>query len=275
MNNGYIKLWRCIKDNPLWFEEPFTRGQAWVDLLMVANHQAGSMRRRGIRVSVRRGEVGMSLRELSGRWRWSLGKVQRFFDELKSDSQVHYRTDTENVSVTTLICISNYERYQCSDTEIDTEIDTETGTEQECKEEEELKERKTKRKKSEVVLKKDVGILHVSVPFWIPSQAWGEYLKMRRAIKKELQPESYHLAFSKLEKLKLAGNDVTEVLEQSTFHNWQGLFEVRVDDKNKSGSKQTFTEIKMDNTKRVMGEFMSKGDENARIEQDGIHLIDG
>lgn len=98
---------------------------------------------------------------------------------------------------------------------------------------------------------------------------------MRKAIKKELRPESYHLAFSKLEKLKLSGNDVTEVLEQSTFHSWQGLFEVRADDKKQTGSKQTFAGIKMDNTKRVMGEFMSKGESNARIGQNGIHLIDG
>jgi hypothetical protein len=129
MNQGYIKLWRCIKDNPLWFEEPFTRGQAWVDLLMVANHKPGTIRRRGIRVYVNRGEVGMSLRELAGRWRWSLGKVQRFFEELKTDTQIHHRTDTENVNVTNLICITNYEKYQSCDTEADTEADTETGTE--------------------------------------------------------------------------------------------------------------------------------------------------
>lgn len=129
MNSGYIKLWRCVKDNPLWFEEPFTRGQAWVDLLMVANHKPGTIRRRGIRVNVNRGEVGMSLRELAERWRWSLGKVQRFFEELKTDTQIHYRTDTENVNVTNLICITNYEKYQSCNTETGTEISTETGTE--------------------------------------------------------------------------------------------------------------------------------------------------
>ena len=126
MQRGYIKLYRCIKENPLWHEEPFTRGQAWVDLLLIANHKEGVIRRRGIRVNVRRGEVGMSLRELSDRWKWSVGKIQRFFDELKLDTQINYRLDTENINVTSLICVTNYEIYQ--------NFDTETGTEQEWKE---------------------------------------------------------------------------------------------------------------------------------------------
>ena len=121
MHQGYIKLWRCIESNLFWLEESFTRGQAWVDLLMLANHAQGTIRRRGIRINIRRGEVGMSLRELAARWKWSIGKVQRFFDELKKEEQINFRTDTENVSVTSLICITNYEKYQPNDTETDTE----------------------------------------------------------------------------------------------------------------------------------------------------------
>lgn len=121
ISGGWIKLHRCIQDNPVWNDEPFTRGQAWVDLLLIANHQDGTIRRRGIRVSVKRGEVAHAYRTLADRWKWSIGKVQRFMDELKTDGQLHFRTDTESVSVTTLIVITNYERYQSGDTETDTE----------------------------------------------------------------------------------------------------------------------------------------------------------
>lgn len=127
---GWIKLYRCIQDNPFWRDEPFTRGQAWIDLLLIANHQDGIIRRRGIKVFVKRGEVAWSYRALADRWRWSIGKVQRFVNELKGDEQIHFRTDTEKVSVTTLIVITNFEKYQSCDTE----TDTETGTEQEVKE---------------------------------------------------------------------------------------------------------------------------------------------
>lgn len=37
-NNGYILLHRDIMDNWVWQDEVFTKGQAWVDLLMLVNH---------------------------------------------------------------------------------------------------------------------------------------------------------------------------------------------------------------------------------------------
>ncbi len=58
--DGWLKLWRKLGDSELWLAEPFTRGQAWVDLLMLANHTDGYLRKRGIRVEVRRGQVGWS-----------------------------------------------------------------------------------------------------------------------------------------------------------------------------------------------------------------------
>ena len=33
---SYIKLDRGLKNNSLWLEKPFSKGQAWVDLLMLA-----------------------------------------------------------------------------------------------------------------------------------------------------------------------------------------------------------------------------------------------
>lgn len=41
MYRGYVKLWRRLKDSDLWLSEKFTRGQAWADLVMLANHKPG------------------------------------------------------------------------------------------------------------------------------------------------------------------------------------------------------------------------------------------
>lgn len=228
MQRGYIKLFRCIKDNELWSSEPFTRGQAWVDLLIIANHKEGIIRRRGIRVVVRRGEVGMSLRELSDRWKWSVGKIQRFFDELKIDTQIHHRIDTENVSVTTLICITNYETYQSCDTETGTEtgteVDTETDTETIRKR---VQNKNGKNGKKEKKKEEPLKPLVVSLPEWLPKEAWELYLKKRKEIKKPLLEDAWHLAFAKLEKLREAGHDPEAVLNQSSFAGWQGLFEIK------------------------------------------------
>lgn len=102
-------------------------------------------------MTVRRGEIAHSYETLSRRWRWSKGKVQRFMNELKTDRQIHLRMGTENVSVTALIVITNYEKYQGGDTETDTQTEPETGTEQECKEE------KRKKKSCASVIKYKLG----------------------------------------------------------------------------------------------------------------------
>lgn len=126
MHRGFIKLFRCVRENDMWQEKPFDRARAWIDLILIANHKDGKIRRRGIQVDIKTGEVGHSLRELSERWGWSLGKVQRYIDDLKKDNQIDTRIDTENVSVTSVICLTNYEKYQSGDTEAGAETGTET-----------------------------------------------------------------------------------------------------------------------------------------------------
>jgi hypothetical protein len=59
-NDGWIKLHRIIMDHPDWLSEPFTRAQAWVDLLLLANYKTGHIRKRGILIEVQRGQVGYS-----------------------------------------------------------------------------------------------------------------------------------------------------------------------------------------------------------------------
>ena len=69
MNSGWIKLHRKLKDNKLWLCEPFTRGQAWVDLLLLANHEDNFFYCREHKIEVKRGEVGWSQLKLAKRWR--------------------------------------------------------------------------------------------------------------------------------------------------------------------------------------------------------------
>ena len=38
-NQGYIKLYRSIFNHWLWQDKPFSRGQAFVDLILLANYK--------------------------------------------------------------------------------------------------------------------------------------------------------------------------------------------------------------------------------------------
>ena len=115
---GGIKIDRKIMDNPLYLSEPFTRMQAWIDLLLLANHKEGFFYVRGNKVVVGRGQVGTSSRTLASRWQWSRGKVERFLKDLENDNQI----EPQKNNVITLISICNYDDYQ--NTEPQTEPQT-------------------------------------------------------------------------------------------------------------------------------------------------------
>jgi hypothetical protein len=68
----------------------------------------------------------------------------------------------------------------------------------------------------------------------IDKEAWEEWKKMRKSIKKPLTEYAEKLAIKTLEKLHQEGNDPTEVLQQSILNCWQGLFPV----KGRVGQKQ-------------------------------------
>lgn len=126
--DGWIMLYRRITENDLWTSEPFTRGQAWVDLLLLANHKAGTIRKQGMKISLDRGDVGWSEVELSGRWKWSRGKVRRFLDELKNDQMISRKTgqaiDEKQDKRKFVITITNYDKFQQKTTSDSTSDDT-------------------------------------------------------------------------------------------------------------------------------------------------------
>jgi len=109
--SGWVKIHRKILDNPLYTSEPFTRIQAWIDLILIANYKDGFFMQRGIRVDVKRGQVGHSIDTLAKRWKWSRGKVERFIFLLENDSQIVRQKN----NVTTLLSIINYDEYQADD----------------------------------------------------------------------------------------------------------------------------------------------------------------
>ena len=68
--------------------------------------------------------------------------------------------------------------------------------------------------------------MHLTIPDWIPSDAWSGYVEMRKKIKKPMTDRAMQLAINTLNKLHNEGNDVTAILDQSTMNSWQGLFPI-------------------------------------------------
>ena len=108
MNDGWIKLHRSIMDHPLYHAEPFTRLQAWVDLLLMANIDRRVMLVRGVRIEVERGQVVRSKDYLAGRWRWSRSKVKRYLKLLEYEDMIVQ----QNTSLISKITVVNYDKFQ-------------------------------------------------------------------------------------------------------------------------------------------------------------------
>ena len=115
MERGWVKIYRKIQDNPLWNEKPFSRGQAWIDLLLLANHKDNYIIARGIKVDIKRGQVGWSEVKLSDRWGWSRSKLRTFLKLLESEQQIIQQKN--NVSL--LITIENYQNHQSKEQQIE------------------------------------------------------------------------------------------------------------------------------------------------------------
>ncbi len=122
MNRGYIKLWRSSVDNPLYFSQPFTKWQAWVDLLLLANHKENVACVRGVHVTVKRGQVLAADGFLATRWKWSRNKVRRYLSQIGSKTIQQIEHQANNVC--SLISITNWESYQGNGTANDTASDT-------------------------------------------------------------------------------------------------------------------------------------------------------
>jgi len=120
MSKGWIKLHRSMFDNDLWTAEPFTKGQAWIDLIGHANHKAASVWIRGIEVEVKRGQLAWSELTMGKRWRWSRGKVRRYLAMLENRGMAIQQTN----KVTTILTICKYDTYQADKTTNETTCNT-------------------------------------------------------------------------------------------------------------------------------------------------------
>ena len=105
---GWITLHRQIVDNPMWLSETFTRSQAWIDLLVLANHKESSFYVRDNQITVKRGQIGRSEEYFSSRWKWSRTKVRNFLKKLETEQQIA-RSKSHVLQIITII---NYDKYQ-------------------------------------------------------------------------------------------------------------------------------------------------------------------
>lgn len=215
---GWVKLYRCIQQNPMWTDKPFDRARAWVDLILLANHKDGHLLKRGIKIDIKRGQVGWSERALAERWGWSRGKIRRFLNELKMEQQIDPQNGPQKNNITSLITISNYEKYQGDGPQNGPQNGPQT-----------VPQTVPGTRSKEKTYIGGGSFFHDTemIPLWVPLSEWADFVQMRQEIKKPLTSAGVKKAVVKLDELRKQGYQPGDVLNQSTLNNWQGLFPLK------------------------------------------------
>lgn len=106
---GWISIDRSIQNHWLFKEKrTFSKFEAWIYLLMEANHSKAKVPIGNQIVTVKRGQRLTSILTLSDLFNWSRFKVKTFLDLLESDGMLEVKTTSKY----TLITIVNYDFYQ-------------------------------------------------------------------------------------------------------------------------------------------------------------------
>lgn len=116
--NGWIKLSRKMVNSPYWLGEKFTRPMCWIDLLFLAEwRKSRTFKVRNKDVTILRGQLYASVRDLATRWLLSVNTVRNILKEMVSDGRIKM----ESPQTGSIITICNYDKYQCDGSHIHAE----------------------------------------------------------------------------------------------------------------------------------------------------------
>ena len=107
---NFFPLSREIMTHWLWKYKPFSKGQSWIDLLLLANFEDKKRPYKGEVITCKRGDVNLSISELSQRWGWSRETARRFLRLLESDGMVTVNATKHRTTIT----IENYSNFNNS-----------------------------------------------------------------------------------------------------------------------------------------------------------------
>ena len=107
--DGWISLHRKILENPILNRSRvYSNFEAWIWLLLKANHKDNKFMLGSELVKVKKGSMITSQKKLSRQFRWGNSKLRSFLKVLQKDEMLLLETNTQSTHIT----ICNYESYQ-------------------------------------------------------------------------------------------------------------------------------------------------------------------
>ena len=107
--SGWVSIHRKIMDNPLLNRSRvYSNFEAWIWLLLKANHQDNKFLLGTEIMVVKTGEILTSQKKLCKQFRWGNSKLRNFLKVLQKDEMITIKVDSKS----TRISICNYSTYQ-------------------------------------------------------------------------------------------------------------------------------------------------------------------
>ena len=219
MKSGmFLMLDRSIMDHWLWTKKPFSEGQAWIDLLLLANIEDKKTSYRGEIITCKRGDVNYSISWLAERWKWSRKRTRNFLNVLENDEMVSVSATTNRTTIT----IVNYDNFNGR---VSTKVSTkeqrgyqrgnsEGTTTKECKNE------KNEKNNNKVFFPNDELL----------DSAFKDFVEMRKRIKAPLTDRAITLSINNLNKLSGGDNELAiAIINQTVMNGWKGFYPLKGD----------------------------------------------
>lgn len=115
---GFVVIHRQVFDHPVFRD--FGEASAFIWMVSQAAWKEARVRYKDRSLTLARGQLATSNRDLASRLGWTESKVRRFLDRLKNDAMIDASADAG----VTVITLCNYDKYQASPQDADAATDT-------------------------------------------------------------------------------------------------------------------------------------------------------
>jgi len=258
MNKGFTKTYRKELESDIWKMPPLYQRVFFYIRLKVKYKTETFPTRKKFSIWLLPGQLITSMDNIAQGVSWQeWGKekvpnkktIKTIIDWLESNDMIGVVSNAYG----TYIELVNWGLYHPADFEKVTESNQEWVTEKKrlldtIKELKRIKKKSLKKEPKTYVIPENEIVL----PEWLPLEEWGEFVKMRNRIKKPLTDYAIKLAINKLAKFREEGQPVAEILGNSIFSSYQGLFSL---DGKKPKAFKTKAERNQAASKEALAEF--------------------
>lgn len=208
-NEGFIKLYRQILDNPVICKDS-DHYAVWGYILLTATHKEKKDYFNGKPIILSPGQLITGRIKIARKFNISESKVQRILKTFEIEQQIEQRT-TPNMR---LITVLNWSEYQTSEQRNKQRVNNDrTTTEQRLNTIQECKNDKNVKNERNIYIGLDKAV--------------NDFVEYRKKIKKPMTDRAVELMVKKLDSMAQSEDEKIAILEQSILNGWQGIFPLK------------------------------------------------